>query len=335
MIITSPAAANGVRLGRMRSSPGRIKPIAPDTSATPMNFRNAAGSGDIFASTASGMASFMRPASRKMAASSPCTVHSRAVVFLVGCTVVSPSGSRSVHAAEPAQPGSTYTTSQGRLDRQLGSTSLTPLAFAVLTPCPPLPSGEGERHEFPLSGTETETGGEDRTETGTGGEDRDERAEGGGLPAGNRSDDEERLRPLRDGVRQRRVGRLVGEVLRAGKEPQERPALEGDVVADGPAQHRIPGLECVEDRRPRGPAIEVELHLVAHVRQGAQMRRKDDADHGNVWTSTDSTAGRSRTMGAQLSPASADAYTCPPVVPKYTPQRSSASTAIASRNTLT
>ena len=38
--------------------------------------------------------------------------------------------------------------------------------------------------------------------------------------------------------------------------------------------------------------------------------------HGSVWTSTESTAGRSRTIGVQLSPASADAYTCPPVVPK-------------------
>src|SRR5438093_11718270 len=39
-------------------------------------------------------------------------------------------------------------------------------------------------------------------------------------------------------------------------------------------------------------------------------------DHGSVCTSTDSTDGRSRTMGAQLSPASAEAYTWPPVVPK-------------------
>ncbi len=38
--------------------------------------------------------------------------------------------------------------------------------------------------------------------------------------------------------------------------------------------------------------------------------------HGRVCTSTESTAGRSRTMGAQLSPALAEAYTCPPVVPK-------------------
>src|SRR5438105_12186773 len=57
--------------------------------------------------------------------------------------------------------------------------------------------------------------------------------------------------------------------------------------------------------------------------------------HGSVWTSTESTGGRSRTIGAQLSPASAEAYTCPPVVPKYTPHLSSESTAIASRNTFT
>ena len=82
-------------------------------------------------------------------------------------------------------------------------------------------------------------------------------------------------------------------------------------------------------------ALDLELHLAVDVRQRAQMRREHDSDHGSVWTSTDRTAGRSRTMGAQLSPASADAYTCPPVVPKYTPHESSESTAIASRNTLT
>src|ERR1700675_511841 len=57
--------------------------------------------------------------------------------------------------------------------------------------------------------------------------------------------------------------------------------------------------------------------------------------HGSVCTSTESTPGRSRTIGAQLSPASADAYTCPPLVPKYMPHLSSESTAIASRNTFT
>src|SRR5581483_11084087 len=44
--------------------------------------------------------------------------------------------------------------------------------------------------------------------------------------------------------------------------------------------------------------------------------RNERNSQRSVCTSTESTAGRSRTIGAQLSPASGDAYTCPPVVPK-------------------
>src|SRR5207245_11187250 len=39
-------------------------------------------------------------------------------------------------------------------------------------------------------------------------------------------------------------------------------------------------------------------------------------NHPSVCTSTESTPGKSRTIGFQLSPASADAYTWPPLVPK-------------------
>src|SRR5207244_8385935 len=117
--------------------------------------------------------------------------------------------------------------------------------------------------------------------------------------------------------------------------PEERPALLVDWAANRPAQHRIAGLERVEHRALRGRTLDLERHLAADARQRPQMCREHDSDHGSVCTSTESTAGRSRTMGAQLSPASADRYTCPPVVPKYTPHESSESTAIASRNTLT
>ncbi len=92
--------------------------------------------------------------------------------------------------------------------------------------------------------------------------------------------------------------------------------LLGDVVADRPPQHRIPGFQGVEDGALRGRTFDRQLHLLADARQDPQMGRERDADHGSVWTSTESTAGRSRTMGAQVSPLSADAYTCPPVVPK-------------------
>ncbi len=155
------------------------------------------------------------------------------------------------------------------------------------------------------------------------------------LAAGYGSHDEERLGPGRDCVGQRGIRRFVGQIPLAGEEPHERSALLRDVVADRPAQHRIPGLERVEDRALRDLTLDVERYLAMDVCQRPQMSWEHNTDHGSVWTSTDNTAGRSRTIGAQLFPASADAYNCPPVVPKYTPHESSESTAIASRNTLT
>src|SRR2546427_909694 len=155
------------------------------------------------------------------------------------------------------------------------------------------------------------------------------------LAAGHGTHDQKRLCAHRDRVGQRGIRRFVGQILLAGEDPHERSASLRDVIADRAAQHRIAGLERVEDRALRDLTLDVELHLAVDVRQLSQMCREHDADHGRVWTSTDSTAGRSRTMGAQLSPASGDPYTCPPVVPKYTPHGSSESTAIAARNTLT
>src|SRR5438094_7287505 len=64
------------------------------------------------------------------------------------------------------------------------------------------------------------------------------------------------------------------------------------------SQHRVPGLERVEDGRARDRAADVELHLVANVRQGAQVRREDDANHRRVWTSTDSTDRKSTRLNS-------------------------------------
>src|SRR5712692_5097469 len=155
------------------------------------------------------------------------------------------------------------------------------------------------------------------------------------LAAGNGPDDEKGLCTCCDRIRQRSIRRLEGIVFLAGEEAQERTALLRDVIADGTAQHRILRFEGVEHRALGDRTLNVQLHLGTDARQRSQMTWKYDADHGSVWTSTESTAGRSRTMGVQLSPASAELYTCPPVVPKYTPHLSSESTAMASRNTLT
>src|SRR5262249_22710178 len=133
----------------------------------------------------------------------------------------------------------------------------------------------------------------------------------------------------------RGIGRLVRQIFLACEEPHKRPALLRHVVADRTTQGRILSLERVEDRALRDRALDLELRLPIHARQRPQMGWEIDSYHGSVCTSTEGTAGRSRTIAAQESPPSADAYTCPPVVPKYTPHESSVSTAIASRNTFT
>ena len=79
-------------------------------------------------------------------------------------------------------------------------------------------------------------------------------------------------------------------------------------------QRRITQLEFVEYGPLGGGCL--HLYLAVTVCELAQVCRQHDAYHESVCTSTESTAGRSRTMGAQLSPESVEAYTCPPVVPK-------------------
>src|SRR6266436_1930450 len=124
-------------------------------------------------------------------------------------------------------------------------------------------------------------------------------------------------------------------MLAAGKESQKRPACARDVLTNCSTQHWIACLECIEDRASCHFAVNLELYVSPDARKRSQVWRDYNQNHGSVWTSTESTAGRSRTIGAQVSPASADPYTCPPVVPKYTPHESSESTASASRSTFT
>src|SRR3989442_13432211 len=156
-----------------------------------------------------------------------------------------------------------------------------------------------------------------------------------GSAAGDGPDDEKRLCPRRDRVGKRGIWGVVGQVPLARKDSQERPSLRGDVVADRPSEHGIAGLERVEHCASSDPPQNVELHLAFDLGQRPQVWRQHHADHGSRWTSTDSTAGRSRTIGAPLSPASAHADTCPPVGPQYTPPGAREATALASRRTVT
>jgi hypothetical protein len=96
-------------------------------------------------------------------------------------------------------------------------------------------------------------------------------------------------------------------VLLAGKEADERPPPPGVPVPDGPTEHRVALLESIQHRVTRRTADHVERHLPGDTGQGPEVVGEHDADHGSVWTSTERTAGRSRTIGAQLSPESAEA----------------------------
>src|SRR5260221_634862 len=127
------------------------------------------------------------------------------------------------------------------------------------------------------------------------------------LPAGHRPDDQERLRPVHDLVGKRIIHGFVGEVLLAGEEPDHGPPPLGDLIPDGPPQRRIGGLQGVEHRALGGGADDLDLHLAADPRQGPQVAGEDDSDHESVWTSTETTGGRSWTIAFQLSPASVDA----------------------------
>jgi hypothetical protein len=96
-------------------------------------------------------------------------------------------------------------------------------------------------------------------------------------------------------------------IFSTGEKSDEWPAQLSDVLAHRPAQHGISSFELVEYRPPSHSGVDVEFYLAIDARQDAQMRRQNDANHGSVCTSTESTAGRSRTIGFQLSPALGDA----------------------------
>ena len=121
-------------------------------------------------------------------------------------------------------------------------------------------------------------------------------------PASDCSYQEKGFYSRRDGPGKRSVGRFVRQVFSAGEEPDERTPLLRDVIENRAGERRVPRLQGIENGSLRDWRRDLELHFAGDLRQDTQMRRKHDADHARVCTSTDTTAGRSRTMGVQLSP---------------------------------
>ena len=149
--------------------------------------------------------------------------------------------------------------------------------------------------------------------------DRNRQRAGGASAAGDRAHDHEGLDAAHHRLRQQQVEPLERQVVLAGEEAQERPPFLADVIADGALQQRIPRFDGIEDSAERDGAVDGHFDLAADAGERLEMLRELDADHGSVCTSTESTDGRSRAIGAHVSPESADAYTWPPVVPKSMP----------------
>ncbi len=96
-------------------------------------------------------------------------------------------------------------------------------------------------------------------------------------------------------------------ILATGEESDSGPALHRYVLTNRAAQHRIARVECIEYRTLGDYAVDFDSHLAVTARERLQVVRQHDPDHESVWVSTDNTAGRSRTIGSQLSPLSLDA----------------------------
>ena len=130
------------------------------------------------------------------------------------------------------------------------------------------------------------------------------------LAASDGTDNEQRLVAGGDRLRQGGIGRFLGKVFRTRKESHEGAALPRDVIANCAAQHRITRFNCVDHRANRDRAAHLKMNLAAYVRQGTKMWGKHHANrsrgHAIVCTSTDNTAGRSRTIGFHVFPESAE-----------------------------
>src|SRR4051812_44100986 len=96
------------------------------------------------------------------------------------------------------------------------------------------------------------------------------------------------------------------QIRLAREKPHVWTALLGDMIADRASQHGVSSLQRIE-KAFDSALLDFDLELAVQAPQRSQMRREYDSNHLIVWTSTESTAGRSRTMGLQVSPASGDA----------------------------
>ena len=127
-----------------------------------------------------------------------------------------------------------------------------------------------------------------------------------------------------DGAAQHGIGRLEGIQDRAkcGWTLDGKGDLAGN-MGEGPEMVRKynanhGGILTSREQQAAQNAVTISSGAEAHKNKTLIIGSEAPTpkDHGKACTSTERTAGRSRTMGFQESPASEEAYTWPPVVPK-------------------
>lgn len=99
------------------------------------------------------------------------------------------------------------------------------------------------------------------------------------------------------------------EVVFADEDSNEGPPTPSRGVSDRAAQGRVRCFESVDDGIGIDGIAYGDSHFTIDARQRFQVRREHDANvacHARVWTSTESTAGRSCTMASQESPPLAE-----------------------------
>lgn len=99
------------------------------------------------------------------------------------------------------------------------------------------------------------------------------------LPAGDRSQHNERLLTLDDGIGQRSVRGLVSQVFFACEEPEKRSPLQRVVVANSAAQHGISSLQRIKHTTLRDRGNHVERDLGSYMSKRAQMLRNYNTNH--------------------------------------------------------
>ena len=100
------------------------------------------------------------------------------------------------------------------------------------------------------------------------------------LPASDGSDDQKGFVARCNRVGKRHIGRFVRPVFLADEVPQERSAFVRDVITDRAPQHRIAGLQRVEDRSLRDRPFDFERHFGADMCQVSQVNTRPTSLHG-------------------------------------------------------